>query len=357
MSDFTILVEEYGTGHAVAAIKNGMLIDFLIDPKDKNESSLVGSIVTVKLNAVKKGINGTFVTLPGEKKGFLKGRHNLQAHSILPVYIGVTNDAYKAQPVSRQLFLKGRYVILTPDRPGINLSRKISSEDIRNNIQDALSKFEFSFLNKLGLIVRSQAAHVTIIDLIKEVEEKMAQYNLIIEDNLSEPRTIIPPLKARDFAMLEWNYVEPYSYIEEESCFDRFSIWEQLYGFLRSRVDLQNGGFVIIEPTSALIAVDINTGSDVSYAGALKTNLFAMKELPRQLEVRGLGGKIIVEFAPLFKSDRIKIEAELQKALKKYKTQCILVGWTKLGNLELQKKRDKKPIAQMLKHDKRYQIF
>ena len=72
----------------------------------------------------------------------------------------------------------------------------------------------------------------------------------------------------------------------------------------------------MIETTSALTAVDINTGADVSYAGALKTNLLAVRELPRQLEIRGLGGKIVVDFAPLSKKDRSKIEFELIKELK-----------------------------------------
>ena len=97
-----------------------------------------------------------------------------------------------------------------------------------------------------------------------------------------------------------------------------------------------------------MVAVDVNTGSDLSYAGALKTNLFAMKELPRQLEIRGIGGKIVVEFAPLKKNDRIKIESELKTALNFYNSQCTVVGWTKLGNLELQKKRDKQPISKLL---------
>ena len=108
--------------------------------------------------------------------------------------------------------------------------------------------------------------------------------------------------------------------------------------------------------TSALIAVDINTGTDVSYAGALKTNLLAMRELPRQLEIRGLGGKIVVEFAPLSKKDRAKIETELNKALEKYNSKSMVVGWTKLGNLEIQKKRSKLPIFEALKTDGRFDI-
>jgi Rne/Rng family ribonuclease len=149
--------------------------------------------------------------------------------------------------------------------------------------------------------------------------------------------------------MQEWSFSEPHLVIEELSCFDQFGIWEQISEFQSSKVNLENGGFLMIEPTSAFVAVDINTGSDITYSGALKTNLLGMKELPRQLTVRGLGGKIVVEFAPLSKKDRSKIEIQLKKALDKARTECIIVGWTSLGNLELQKKREKQPISETLK--------
>ena len=187
--------------------------------------------------------------------------------------------------------------------------------------------------------------------LIEEVKEKMQLYSIILNDNLSEPKVLVAPFKARELAMVEWSFSETHSIVEEPSCFDQFGVWEQISEFLQSRVSLENGGFLMIEPTSALVAVDINTGSDVSYAGALKTNLLGVKELPRQLKVRGIGGKIIVEFAPLSKRDRPKIEIEFKKALEKTRIECIVVGWTKLGNLELQKKRDKQPIIEILKKD------
>ena len=72
MDDIAVFIEKYGTGHIVAATQNGRLIDLLIDPPDLNDGSQMGSIVTVKLNEPKKGINGRFVTLPNNKKGFLK---------------------------------------------------------------------------------------------------------------------------------------------------------------------------------------------------------------------------------------------------------------------------------------------
>ncbi|MDG2474211.1 MAG: ribonuclease E/G [Paracoccaceae bacterium] len=356
MSDLTLLIEEYGAGHAVAALENGRLIDFLIDSLEQKDWSMVGSIMTAKLHDPLKGVNGTFVTLPNNKKGFLRGAHDFPKHSVVPVYVGVQAEPYKAQPVTTKLLLKGRYVILTPDSPGVNISREIRSEDKRNTIFNGLLKMSDKLPTKCGLIVRSQAINIDIEDIIKETNEKIAQYDLILKDDRSKLRIIIDPIKARERAILDWSLNESNLIIEEESCFDVFSVWEQVSEFLKTRVELANGGFIMIESTSALVAVDVNTGADVSYAGALKTNLLTMRELPRQLEIRGLGGKIVVELAPLSKKDRLKVEIELKMALEKYKSQCAIVGWTKLGNLELQKKRHKQSISKVLRNDNRFKL-
>ena len=354
MSSFTILIEKYGLGHAVAAVQGGGLIDFLIDPLDSQNQSSVGSVVTVRVNSTQKGINGTFVTLPNLKKGFLKRTKNISNHSIIPVYIDSIAESHKAQPVTEKIILKGRYVILTPNKPGINISRQIQSEVNRTQLLNILPDLKKSLPENCGLIYRSKAIHVKTHDLIKEIYEKIDEYKLIIEDNLSEPRVIIEPKKARELALEEWDFAQTFSVVEDDSCFDRYGVWEQVSNFLKNRVNLENGGFMIIETTSALITVDINTGADISYAGALKTNLFAIRELPRQLAIRGLGGKIVVEFAPLSKNDRTKVESELRWALKKYSNKIIVVGWTKLGNLEIQKKRHKLPIFKALRADARF---
>ena len=349
LNNFIILIEEYGSGHVVAAVEKGMIIDLLVDPLHEKYASMIGSIMSARLNNPVKGINGSFLTLPQGKKGFLKGTHRLVPHSVVPVYIGTNAERHKAQPVTTKLILKGRYIILTPGSSGINISRKIKSVVLRKNILDALLQLEKDLPSGCGLIVRSQAEGADISNLIKEVYDKLSQYREILSDDLLEPRLFIAPLKARDLAFLEWSFSEPHLVIEELSCFDQFGVWEQISEFQFSRVNLENGGFLMIEPTSAFVAVDINTGSDVTYSGALKTNLLAVKELPRQLMVRGLGGKIVLEFAPLSKKDRPKIESQLRKALDKARTECIIVGWTILGNLELQKKRDKQPIFETLK--------
>jgi Rne/Rng family ribonuclease len=102
---------------------------------------------------------------------------------------------------------------------------------------------------------------------------------------------------------------------------------------------------MFIEPTRALVAVDVNTGADLSPAAALKTNLAAAAELPRHLRLRGLGGQITIDLAPLARADRPRVERALATALRSDGIDTAIVGWTPLGHLELQRRRIRRPLS------------
>ncbi|MDA0362579.1 MAG: ribonuclease E/G, partial [Proteobacteria bacterium] len=104
-----------------------------------------------------------------------------------------------------------------------------------------------------------------------------------------------------------------------------------------------------IEPTRALIAIDINTGSDLSPAAGLKVNLNFAKALPRQLKLRGLGGQITIDLAPMPKKDRKQFENTLKLAFKSDPIETALVGWTPLGHFEIQRKRERFPLSHALR--------
>ena len=103
-----------------------------------------------------------------------------------------------------------------------------------------------------------------------------------------------------------------------------------------------------VEATRALVSVDVNTGGDTSPAAALKANLAACRALPRALRLRGLGGQIAVDFAPMSKSHRKQVEQSLRASFKNDPIETSLVGWTQMGLFELQRKRERLNVAQML---------
>ena len=115
-----------------------------------------------------------------------------------------------------------------------------------------------------------------------------------------------------------------------------------------AKVDLVGGGNMLIEPTRALVAVDVNTGPDTSPAAALKVNIAAARDLPRQLRLRGLGGQVVVDFAPMPKKERAILDQVIRAAFKTEAAETNLAGWTTLGLFELTRKRDRLPLGQLL---------
>jgi len=112
---------------------------------------------------------------------------------------------------------------------------------------------------------------------------------------------------------------------------------------------LPGGGSLFIQPTHALVAIDVNTGRDTSMAAGTKANFACAKALPRALRVRGLGGQITLDLAPMPKKDRRGFESALRAALKSDPEETILAGWTPLGHFELQRKRGRVPLSEVLK--------
>ena len=106
-----------------------------------------------------------------------------------------------------------------------------------------------------------------------------------------------------------------------------------------------DAGSLFVEATRALVAVDVNTGGDFSPAATLKTNLAAARALPRALRLRGLGGQIVVDFAPMSKAHRKQLEQSLRAAFRADPIETSLVGWTQMGLFELQRKRERLPLA------------
>ncbi|MVO99675.1 Rne/Rng family ribonuclease [Paenibacillus lutrae] len=129
-----------------------------------------------------------------------------------------------------------------------------------------------------------------------------------------------------------------------EPLFERFGITEELARSMRRKVWLPSGGYLVIDPTEALTVIDVNTGR---YTGTssleqtvFRTNLEAAAEIPRLLRLRNLRGIIIVDFIDMeLPSHRERVLETMTEAVKKDRSKTVLLGWTKLGLLEITRKR------------------
>ena len=137
------------------------------------------------------------------------------------------------------------------------------------------------------------------------------------------------------------------------SIFQEYGIEDMIAKIVQKKVWLKNGGYIIIEPTEALTAIDVNTGK---YVGGdsledtvLKTNLEAAEEIARQIRLRDLGGIIIIDFIDMeLEEHRQQVMEVLKEALKRDRTKTNVLGFTELGLLEMTRKKVRARISQSL---------
>ncbi len=135
--------------------------------------------------------------------------------------------------------------------------------------------------------------------------------------------------------------------------FVRYDIERQLREALQRRVPLKGGGFITIDETEALTAIDVNTGKDIRHknqeAAILNTNLEAAVEIPRQLRLRKLSGIIIVDFVDMAsKADERKVIERLKEELRKDRVPADFIDVTKLGLVEITRKKEGESLSAML---------
>jgi Rne/Rng family ribonuclease len=170
----------------------------------------------------------------------------------------------------------------------------------------------------------------------------------VLSDLAGGPELLADGPGAQETAWRDWADPPPDEVAEGAGTFAALGVDGLLAAVLSPRVPLPGGGHMMVEPTRALIAVDVNTGPDTSPAAGLKANIAAARDLPRQLRLRGLGGQVVVDFAPVPKKERTLLEQVLRAAFKADGAESSLSGWTTLGLYELVRKRDRRPLAEEL---------
>ena len=337
-----ILIEPLPAGgHAAALIVDGRLQDLLIDPPADDPTPRPEAIHRGKAGRPMKGLGGIIIELAGGQTGFLRTRRPPAAGRPVLVQIGGWTEPGKAPPVGDRLRLKGRCAVLTPGAPGLNISRRIRDEEVRAALAGIAEEAMADADDDLGLILRTRAGDMHNDAILDEIASLRATWSRIAADLAGPPTCLLEGLGAAEEALREWD--APGTDIVEGP--DAFGdLWDEIEALRQPRVAL-GAGFMSVEPTLALVAVDVNTGGALTPAAALKVNLAAARELPRQLRLRGLGGQITVDFAPLTRAERPRIESALNAALREDGLDTTLAGWTPLGHLELTRRRARRPLA------------
>jgi len=339
MKGRTIILDHLGEVEAAALMVDGQLDDVLID----SDAPRPGTIYRAIADRPVKGQGGMFLKTP-DGSAFLRQIKGLAPGQAILVQVTGFAEPGKAIPVTAKLLFKSRYGIVTPDAPGLNISRRIKDEAERDRLleiaHEALGEAGF------GLILRSSCAGAeaeAIGDDIATMSDLAAK---VMQDDASEMETLAEGDGPHVLAWRDWT--DPAEVVTQASGFEAHAVLEALEQAKEAHVPLGAGASMYVEPTRALVAVDVNTGRDVSLAAGIKANMACARLLPRSLRVRGLGGQITLDLAPMPKKDRRAFENALRGAFRGDEVETTLVGWTPLGHYELQRKRARPPLSEVL---------
>ena len=329
-----IALDHWQGREAAALIVDGRLEDLLVDTEAR-----LGAIYAAKVERTLKGQGGAIMSWPGGQ-GFLRRTKGLVPGEVLLVQQSGFAEPGKAPPMSDRILFKSRFAIVTPGAPGLNISRSIRDDDRRDELKGlALEAMEGS---EYGLILRSAAAEASDDDILDDIVAMRGACSEALEKPL-EPGLIAEGDGPHLVAWREWT--DPAQVETFEGSFEAHGVLDAIDALSSPEVRL-GAHMMAIEPTRALVAVDVNTGSDLSPAAALKANLAAMADLPRQLRLRGLSGQITIDFAPILKRDRRQIETALKAAFRRDLVETEVIGWTPLGHMELKRKRER-PVLEV----------
>jgi ribonuclease G len=292
----------------------------------------------------------------------------------------------KGARITSRVSLAGRHLVLMPWVHKVGVSRKIESDRERRRLRHLVEKLR---PRELGFIVRTVSTGVTEADLRADIEYLVARWDEVQRkrETLESPACVYEePLLhlrvLRDLTTHETKQIvvdDPVAYGEmqdfvqhfmasprprivhhtgEEALFDDYRIEGEIEEGLGRKVWLRSGGYLIIDQSEALTAIDVNTGRFTGGKSRnleetiLKTNLEALREIVRQLRFRNIGGLIILDLIDMeLQSNRDKVFRALQEALREDKAKVNILKISELGLIEMTRKRTRENLIQQLCED------
>ena len=288
----------------------------------------------------------------------------------------------KGPRVTAQVSLAGRFLVYMPFASKVGVSRKIESRELRARLRDMVTKLVPA--DSGGWIIRTVADDLTeasckreidhLLGLWKKIKRKQSSGHApaLLQRETSLTRGIVRDLLSDkvDLLLVDskllYNEVEQYlkqidpellprvkMYHDEAPLFDAYDIEAEIRNLFKQRVDLPTGGYLIIQPTEALISIDVNTGR---YTGKrdpestiLRTNVEAAREVARQLRLRDIGGIIVVDFIDMeTRSNRDKVLQELRSHLSRDRARTRAFAVSELGLIEMTRQRVRPSLWQSM---------
>ncbi|MDJ0627553.1 MAG: ribonuclease E/G [Rhodobacter sp.] len=334
-----IVLDRIAGREVAVLLSDGELDDLLIEA----DEPAPGTIFRAVAGRPMKGQGGLFLETP-DGTAYLRGAKGVRPGETLTVQVTGYAEPGKALPVTDRVLFKSRYAIVTPGSPGVNLSRQIRDEGLSDALLDLAA--EAMADSGMGLILRSASAGAETEPIAADIAAMRRAAEAVMSDTTPGPARLLDGDGPWQLAWRDWT--GPADLVDDPGALEALGLVDRIDALRDPTVVLPGGAYAFVEPTRALVAVDINTGPDGSFAAGLKANLALARELPRILRLRGYGGQIAIDPAPMAKKDRRAFEAALRAACRRDPVETALAGWTPLGHFELQRKRARPPLSALL---------
>ena len=386
----------------VAIVEDGILEELTIETSSKEQ--IKGNIYNGVVVKVEPSLQAAFVDYGGKRHGFLpmgeiqprwyttefrsedrERRPRIQdvikRNQKVLVQVVKEELGTKGASLSSYVSLPGRYLVLMPgsDTAG-GISRKIEDEEERKKLKEIIAQLEPP--PDIGVIVRTAGLNRNKAELQRDmiylqrlwasIEDKSREspapaliyqeHDLVIrsirdyftpdiQEVLIDHREVYR--RARDFfqAVMPRYQGRVQLYRDKKPLFARYQLEEQIEEIYSQKVELKSGGSIVIDPTEALVSIDVNSGRATKEKGieetAFKTNTEAAQEIARQLRLRDLGGLIVIDFIDMRNVKHAQeIEKTLRQALKRDKARTQVSRISQFGLLELSRQRLKPTILE-----------
>lgn len=386
-----IIVSKEKKNKHIALIENGKLVEIYEDSEEQKETE--GNIYIGVVKDILPGMQSAFVDIGTEKNSFIhlkdilpqidqkkqKGNLNqdqdirkvVKRNDKILVQVKKDSNAKKGARISTHISIPGRYCILMPNTDIITVSQKIENGKER----ERLIKVVKSILpSNIGAVIRTASNNKNEKEIEKDIKMLLAELEKIQKEAnkcINEPKLIFKHLSIIEKLIIDMvdkkidriicNNKEEYENIEnqlkkysiqnniklelreKENIMEMYEIKKQKEKLTSRKIWLNCGGFITIDPTEALTAIDVNTGKFMGKSSleetVYKVNYEATIEIAKQLRLRDIGGIIIIDYIDMHKQEnKDKIEKLLKSELKNDRAKTQVEGFTKLELMELTRK-------------------
>ena len=381
-----IVVDKKNENETIAVIENGKIVELYESNDECKHERNEGNIYSGIIKDIIPGMQAAFVDIGTEKNSFIhvkdiipqidekiitkeepKIKDVVKTNQKILVQVQKDSNDKKGARTTTHIKLTGKYLILLPQTTIVTISQKIEDEEEKKRL---LNIVKSNLPQNMGAIVRTIAEkqeESNIIAEIKELEKEWIKIYKKFEENDNKAELlykspsvvekIIIDLPEEKIVSIKVNNKENYDILKEKlknktinlileenvNLIEKYDLEKQIEKTKQRKVWLNCGGFITIDATEALVAIDVNSGKFVGKSSLedtiYKVNYEATLEIVKQIRLRDIGGIIIIDYIDMHKDEnKEKIEKLLRETLKQDRAKTQVEGFTKLNLMELTRK-------------------